>query len=252
MQLLKELDREKMSNHSLIIKASENCNEPPKNITLQRPMALRRIASDDGEKSISFRYKPMSYKYLENFDRYKHSRTLRSLNDNDGYRSDYDEFMSDIDLPEDNTLVRVFVQVRDINDNPPKFTSKVFTGGVTTSTNFGTEFMHIVATDADEGANAMVKYYQIGSIQRTLTEGLDNLQKPPFLVDEETGAILLNFDPQKGMKGYFDFMVLANDTSGLQDIAHVFIYLLREDQRVRFVLRQQPPELRENIQMFRE
>lgn len=81
---------------------------------------------------------------------------------------------------------------------------------------------------------------------------MDNLQKPPFLVNIETGAIQLNFDPQKGMKGYFDFMVLANDTDGLQDISHVFIYLLREDQRVRFVLRQQPPELRDRIHIFRE
>lgn len=41
----------------------------------------------------------------------------------------------------------------------------------------------------------------------TLTEGLDNIHRPPFLVERETGAVLLNFDPQHGMKGYFDFMV---------------------------------------------
>lgn len=46
--------------------------------------------------------------------------------------------------------------------------------------------------------------------------------------------------------------MLANDTDGLQDIAHVFIYLLREDQRVRFVLRQQPPQIRDRLDMFRE
>lgn len=221
-------------------------------MTIQRPAALRRISADTNEKSMSFRYKPMTYKFLENFDRFKHSRTLRSIKNEDGLKSDYDEFIGTIEIPEDNTLVRIFINVRDINDNPPKFSTKIFTGGVTTSTNFGTEFMHITASDADEGVNAVVRYYQIGSIQKTLTEGLDNLQKAPFLVNDETGAISLNFDPQKGMKGYFDFMVLANDTSGLQDIAHVFIYLLREDQRVRFVLRQQPFELREHIQTFRE
>lgn len=41
----------------------------------------------------------------------------------------------------------------------------------------------------------------------TLTEGLENLQRSPFLVDKETGAVQLNFDPQQGMKGYFDFVV---------------------------------------------
>lgn len=78
------------------------------------------------------------------------------------------------------------------------------------------------------------------------------MQKPPFLVDRRTGAVQLNFDPQKGMKGYFDFKALANDSAGHTDEAHVFIYLLREDQRVKFVLRLQPTEVREKIFTFRE
>lgn len=86
----------------------------------------------------------------------------------------------------------------------------------------------------------------------TLTEGMDTIQSQPFLVDEETGSFYLNFYPQKGMKGYFDLMVLANDTDGLQDMARVYIYLLREDQRVRFVLRQHPNEVREKIDKFRD
>lgn len=140
----------------------------------------------------------------------------------------------------------------DENDNAPKFVHRVFTGGVSTATSFGTKFMHVKAEDADLGKNAIISYYLIGRVQMTLTEGLENLQRIPFLVEKETGAVLLNFDPQQGMKGYFDFMVLANDTGGLQDMARVFIYLLREDQRVRFVLRQQPPELRNKIEAFRE
>lgn len=48
------------------------------------------------------------------------------------------------------------------------------------------------------------------------------------------------------------FQVLANDTGGLEDEAHVFIYLLREDQRVRFVLRSHPSEIRDKIHVFRE
>lgn len=102
------------------------------------------------------------------------------------------------------------------------------------------------------GPNAEVSYYLIGRIKMTLTEGLDNIHRPPFLVERETGAVLLNFDPQYGMKGYFDFMIVANDTGGLQDMARVFIYLLREDQRVRFILRQQVAELRDKIEVFRE
>lgn len=52
-----------------------------------------------------------------------------------------------------------------------------------------------------------MSYYLIGKIQMTLTEGLERLQRAPFLVNRETGDVQLNFDPQQGMKGYFDFMV---------------------------------------------
>lgn len=41
----------------------------------------------------------------------------------------------------------------------------------------------------------------------TLSEGMDYIQQPPFVVDQKSGSLFLNFDPQKGMKGYFDFTV---------------------------------------------
>ncbi|KAG7212887.1 hypothetical protein KM043_002239 [Ampulex compressa] len=151
----------------------------------------------------------------------------------------------------DDTMLKILVEVDDINDNPPKFVDRVFTGGVTTEADFGTQFMHVKAIDLDVGENAEISYYQVGKMHMTLTEGLDDVQIQPFLVNKETGAVSLNFDPQRGMKGYFDFMVLANDTHGLHDTARVFIYLLREDQRVRFVLRQHPPEVRNRIETFR-
>lgn len=108
---------------------------------------------------------------------------------------------------DDDTQLKVIVNVQDENDNAPKFIHKVFTGGVSTATIFGTKFMQVKAEDADIGKNSLISYYLIGRIQMTLTEGLENLQRPPFIVERETGFIQLNFDPQRGMKGYFDFMV---------------------------------------------
>ncbi|XP_026315340.1 cadherin-23 [Hyposmocoma kahamanoa] len=157
-------------------------------------------------------------------------------------------YQADVDFV--STLV-VHVTVNDVNDNAPKFVSKIFTGGITTEADFGIEFMQVKAIDFDEGDNAKISYYLDGEVKETLTEGLENLAVSPFLVNIDTGAVSLNFDPQKGMKGYFDFKVIANDTGGLQDEAHVFIYLLREDQRVRFVLRAHPSEIREKIHIFR-
>lgn len=61
--------------------------------------------------------------------------------------------------------------------------------------------------DADTGMNAELKYYIISEPHMSLSEGLDNIQMPPFLMDEKSGSIFLNFDPQREMKGYFDFYV---------------------------------------------
>ncbi|KAK7024513.1 Cadherin-23 [Halocaridina rubra] len=152
----------------------------------------------------------------------------------------------------DDTLLKVHVFVNDINDNAPKFTREVFTGGITTESDFGLEVMKITAVDPDIGENGRLRYYMDGRVQETLSENLDNIRRSPFLVDPVSGIVKLNFDPQKGMKGYFDFKVYVNDTSGRSDRARVFIYLLREDQRVRFILRQSPDEVREQVEYFRD
>ncbi|KAK6628109.1 hypothetical protein RUM44_010591 [Polyplax serrata] len=153
---------------------------------------------------------------------------------------------------EDNSVLTVTVKINDINDQSPKFVKKIFTGGVTTNSDFGTEFMRVKAIDKDEGRNGQIRYYRIGDVRMTVTEGMDRVQQQPFLVNEKTGSLYLNFYPQNDMKGYFQLTVLANDTGGLQDTAEVYIYLLRKDQRVRFVLRQHPSELRERIDKFRD
>ncbi|CAN7993536.1 unnamed protein product [Ixodes hexagonus] len=154
--------------------------------------------------------------------------------------------------PRDNTLLQVQISVLDVNDNPPRFVSPVFTGGVTMEADFGVVFMAVRAVDLDAGINSVVSYYLVGEIRRTLSEGLESLTGPPFLINHRTGELSLNFYPQRGMKGYFDLTVVANDTQGLQDSARVFIYLLREDQRVRFVLRLTPEEFRDKMEEFRE
>ncbi|XP_022221011.2 cadherin-23 [Drosophila obscura] len=261
----RELDRELVANFTLYVKATENC------------------ANDTGERSGGHQRRRMGIEINNkiaghlrhpehSYDRFKHSRQLRSTE----YEAEqatasgsaeaelvsYESYDSSVEdqpaaavepPPEaDSTIVRVQIRVLDINDNPPRFRSKIFTGGITTNADFGLKFMRVDATDADEGANAQIGYYQVGEIRQTLSEGLENVRKAPFLLDVETGEVQLNFDPQKGMKGYFDFVVLANDTLGMRDVAHVFIYLLREDQKVRFVFRLQPDELRSRVDIFRD
>ena len=151
----------------------------------------------------------------------------------------------------DDSLLLVRVFVNDIDDNPPFFTRSVFTGGISTDIEFGTAFMTITAEDPDSPANSVLQYSLDGEIVPSRSsEGLDDIRQPPFLIHKDSGELILNFDPQKGMKGYFDFGVRVYDGAGHVDKAKVQIYLLREDQRIKFVMRSQPGEIRPEIHKF--
>ncbi|XP_046805505.1 cadherin-23 [Lucilia cuprina] len=249
----KELDREIKAYYHLYVRATENCIEQDNSLELAMNKKMEIEIDNEPLKPFSRRQGGF-LRNSEFYDRYKHSRSLRSISEESFHNESIlnDSLNSEEFLMSDSTIVRVKVKVLDVNDNPPRFRTKIFTGGITTNADFGTRFMRVEAVDLDEGINAKINYYQVGDIRQTLSEGLENVRSSPFLVDQETGEIQLNFDPQKGMKGYFDFMVLANDTAGMKDVAHVFIYLLREDQKVRFVFRLQPNELRNKIEEFRE
>lgn len=133
-QVLKELDREVMPNHTLIVKATENCSNKPSNITLPKPSSLSRSHQSALTRSNS------QTKYLDWFNRYKHSRSLRSTSDQNvsdetflqdaDVRNDNVHFQSLVSgvLNDDSTLVQIVVQVDDINDNAPEFVNKIFTG----------------------------------------------------------------------------------------------------------------------------
>ena len=77
----KELDREETEEHVLLVKATEDCLNPPSDVS-------------------------------------SHDKN-------------------------DKTILKVLVKVNDINDHSPKFIKKIFTGGVTTNSDFGTELIKI-------------------------------------------------------------------------------------------------------------
>lgn len=122
------------------------------------------------------------------------------------------------------------MNVVDVDDNPPTFDRNVFTGGIATDdADFGSVILRLAANDPDE--NSLLTFALSGEVKTSVTsEGLENINRPPFVVDPSTGDISVNFDTQKGMKGYFEFPVTVMDQAGHSADADVQIYLLRADQ----------------------
>ncbi|KAK2717587.1 hypothetical protein QYM36_006383, partial [Artemia franciscana] len=168
------------------------------------------------------------------------------------------------------SILTVKILVLDENDNAPRFVRRIFTGGIVTNAVYGSEILTLKATDAD--LKDELTYLLAGDIQQSFSEGLDAFERKstklvnaiaeeliraediltPFMLNQTSGVLWLNFDPQPGMKGHFEFQVLVRDFGGLVDRASVFIYLLRGDQRVKFIVRQSPTVSRSKIDAFKD
>lgn len=126
------MDREITSNYTLYVKATDNCSLSDSYAILNSTItdnAMNNYLTDSIDSKIqSLRLE--NRKYFNLPDRYKHSRSIRDI------------FDPEI-LMKDNTIVRLRIRVLDINDNPPKFTSNIYTGGITTNADFGIKFMQV-------------------------------------------------------------------------------------------------------------
>ncbi|XP_059608235.1 fat-like cadherin-related tumor suppressor homolog, partial [Phlebotomus argentipes] len=85
---------------------------------------------------------------------------------------------TDQGVPELFSTALVIINIQDINDNPPEFTTKYFTAAIPEDTVLGAEVIEIVATSRDVGINAEISYSFIGG----------NEQKR-FRVDNRTGIV---------------------------------------------------------------
>lgn len=133
----------------------------------------------------------------------------------------------------ENSHLIVEITVNDVNDNPPTFQQKNYSVGVSETDNLRKTLLTLYATDPD--LDDVVTYYlRIHSIL-VVGENLEDVKEFAFLVNEATGHLTLNFQPQPGMSGYFEFVVLAQDKVSHTDEAFVKIYLVAEVNRVTFV-----------------
>ncbi|NWT05230.1 CAD17 protein, partial [Mionectes macconnelli] len=113
-----------------------------------------------------------------------------------------------------NGSYAVTIYVEDINDNPPEFDQKAYTGAVRQNSRPGKPFMYVHATDRDNPAtpHAQLRYSILHHFPNPYEEML-------FEIDSETGAISLSrmgsyyLDPQK--QDTFLLVVSVKDMAGM-------------------------------------
>ncbi|KAK3801950.1 hypothetical protein RRG08_064544 [Elysia crispata] len=120
------------------------------------------------------------------------------------------------------------INLRDINDNSPKFTQQSYTLDISEGVkNFPYNFFNITANDVDENENGRVSYRLEGG-----TEGL-------FVIDENTGAISLEGPVDYEATPQYVFLVYATDNAvnPRQTQVQITVNILNEnDGRPKFLL----------------
>ncbi|KAM9740584.1 protocadherin gamma-A12-like isoform 29-T29 [Menidia menidia] len=110
--------------------------------------------------------------------------------------------------------VVIHVIVLDANDNTPVFTEAVYTASLPENSPLNSLVLTVSATDADEGVNGEVTYE---------FSQLSDKTKKLFLLDQQTGSIIVtgNIDYEEGSK--YEMMIEAKDGYGLSSEAKVII-----------------------------
>uniref|UniRef100_A0A673ADD8 Protocadherin-15 n=1 Tax=Sphaeramia orbicularis TaxID=375764 RepID=A0A673ADD8_9TELE len=114
--------------------------------------------------------------------------------------------MSNLRVPSKSNTAKVFIEVKDENDNPPIFSRQLYIGGVTEDTKIFSSVLKIVATDKDTGNYSSMAYRLI--ILPT-AEGQDS-----FVIETYTGIIKSAIMFRNMRRSYFKFEVVATDDYG--------------------------------------
>jgi hypothetical protein len=139
--------------------------------------------------------------------------------------------------PSENSVLTIKISVNDVNDNPPKFLQEKYAVGVSEDDKREKILLTLVAEDPD--LNDVVTYHLMTDTIVATGENIEDVKETAFIVNEVTGFLILNFQLQPSMKGFFEFKVQARDLMGNipghTDEASVKIYLVAEANRVTFI-----------------
>lgn len=115
-----------------------------------------------------------------------------------------------------SSSVDVTVMVLDVNDNNPRFSQSIFKVEISENTLTGTDLIQVVASDADEGLNGMVRY--------SIIEGNPNNE---FRIDSVTGVISIAKPLDREKRSSYTLVVQSSDrgSNSRTDTATVSIIL---------------------------
>ncbi|XP_041364318.1 cadherin-23-like [Gigantopelta aegis] len=143
----------------------------------------------------------------------------------------------------DTSLLKVDVNVDDVNDQPPVFSKKDLTHGIL----FDTELMKVIynlqdkVSDADEGDNS-ITYFRLTDTVPSAEIGASSLAgKPPFVV-HQNGTVLTNMLFSSAMLGHFVLKIEAYDIGNLTGDGELKIFIISNIQRVKIVFRGKVPD----------
>ena len=91
--------------------------------------------------------------------------------------------------------------------------------------------MNVEANDPDIDTN--LEYSVIGNILPSdKSENLENIKAPPFLLDKNSGDIILNFDPQKGMKFFRNLIKWQQDFLKSRQMTTTFLLISSNGNKI--------------------
>lgn len=132
-----------------------------------------------------------------------------------------------------NSILYVNITVNDVNDNPPQFDYLRYSVGI--SENDVVEKVLITFHANDPDLNDKVTYHILSETLTVSSDSLNNVKDSAFILNPESGNLILNFQVQQSMTGHFSFQVQARDLVNHTHEASVKIYVIAERHRIIFV-----------------
>ncbi|KAK9696737.1 Laminin G domain [Popillia japonica] len=108
--------------------------------------------------------------------------------------------------PARSNTTQLLINVKDVNDNPPRFYTTLFQESVTENVPSGYSIVKVQAYDADEGENANIKYMIAPRVY-----GGGSTEDIPLTIDSHTGWIYTTKELDREERAQYMFQVIATD-----------------------------------------